>query len=188
MRLQIATCAGIALILSGCTNFTSPARSSKLEVDTPYWFDYDASRRGAFLVPDDKKIKICAEPPPDVALSLVSKLETTIKKDEVGEATGKAEFNASVVKLAERTQMVMLLRESLYRLCEQSLRHDFTNEQILKAYEDTVKAAADLAKADVETAKADLAKAEADKAKSQTLKTLVEQGKSATEIQQLLHQ
>ena len=84
--------------------------------------------------------------------------------------------------------MVMLLRESLYRLCEQSLRHDFTNEQILKAYEDTVKAAADLAKADVETAKADLAKAEADKAKSQTLKTLVEQGKSSTEIQQLLHQ
>lgn len=181
MRLQIATCTGIALILSGCTNFTSPARSSKLEVDTPYWFDYDASRRGAFLVPDDKKIKVCAEPPPDVALSLVSKLETTIKKDEVGEATGKAEFNASVVKLAERTQMVMLLRESLYRLCEQSLRHDFTSAEILKAYEDTVKAAADLAKADV-------AKAEADRDKSQTIKLLVEQGKSATEIQQYLNQ
>lgn len=181
MRLQGPIYLGFVLLLSGCTNFTSPARSSQLEGSKAYWFDYDASRRGAFFVPENAKIKVCAEPPPDVALSLVSKLETTIKKDEVGEATGKSEFNASVVKLAERTQMTMLLRESLYRLCEQSLRHDFTSAEILKAYEKTVKAAADLAKADV-------AKAEADKAKSQTVKLLVEQGKSSTEIQQYLNQ
>lgn len=132
------------------------------------------------MIPENEKMKVCAEPPPDVALSLVSKLETTLKKDEVGEASGKAEFNATVIKLAERTQMTMLLRESLYRLCEQSLRHNFTSTEILKAYEETVKAAADLAKADV-------AQAEADRNKSQTIQTLVEQGKTATEIQQFLN-
>ncbi|RWX85881.1 hypothetical protein [Pseudomonas aeruginosa] len=181
MRSQGAVCIGLVLLLSGCANFTSPARSSQLESSKAYWFDYDASRRGAFFVPEDARIKVCAEPPPDVALSLVSKLEATIKKDEVGEATGKSEFNASVVKLAERTQMTMLLRESLYRLCEQSLRHNFTSAEILKAYEETVKAAADLAETD-------LVNAEADKAKSQTIKLLIEQGKSATEIQQYLSQ
>lgn len=181
MRLLIATFSSFTLLLSGCTNLTSPARSAKLESATAYWFDYDASRRGAFLVPQSEKAKVCAEPSPDVALNLVSKLEGTVEKTEIGEATGSAEFNTSVVKLAERTQMIMLLRESLYRLCEQSLRHDFTTTEILKAYKETVDAAADLAKADV-------AKAEADKAKSETLKLLVEEGKTSAEIQQYFNQ
>ncbi|PYY88552.1 hypothetical protein DNK59_07515 [Pseudomonas sp. TKO26] len=179
MIIKNAICISLSLLMTGCINFTSPARSSKLQASSSYWFDYDASRRGAFLVPDGTKIKICAEPPPDVALSLVSKLEADVKKDGIGEASGKTEFNTTVVKLVERTQMTMLLRESLYRLCEQSLGQDFTPAEILKAYEDTVKTAADIAKAD-------LIKAQESLVKSETVQTLVKQGKSPVEIQEFL--
>ncbi|BAQ75249.1 uncharacterized protein POS17_3555 [Pseudomonas sp. Os17] len=179
MIIKNAICISLSLLMTGCINFTSPARSSKLEASSSYWFDYDASRRGAFLVPDGTKIKICAEPPPDVALSLVSKLEADVKKDGVGEVSGKTEFNTTVVKLVERTQMTMLLRESLYRLCEQSLGQNFTSAEILKAYEDTVQAAADIAKTD-------LIKAQESLVKSETVQTLVNQGISPVEIQELL--
>ncbi|MFF7110230.1 hypothetical protein [Pseudomonas sichuanensis] len=177
MKVQGAVCLALTVLLPGCTNFTSPARSSQLESSTAYWFDYDASRRGAILAPDDVRIKVCSEPPPDVALSLVSKLETTLKKEGVGDAVAKSEFNSTVVKLAERTQMTMLLRESLYRLCEQSLRHDFTSAEFLAAYKETVQAAADLAKTDV-------AKAQAERDRSATVRMLVEQGMSAAQVQQ----
>ena len=180
MRLKSIALVGFFFLLSGCINFTSPARSSKLDGTQAYWFDYDASRRGAFMVPNGTKMRVCAEPPPDVALSLVSKLDTTVKKDGVGEAEGKAEFNTTVVKLAERTQMVMLLRESLYRLCEQSLGQEFTADQFLTAYKATVKAAADLAKADAE-------KAKDDRVKSETVQTLVNQGKTPAEIRALIN-
>lgn len=168
---------GLVFILSGCSNFTSPARSSRLDSSKAYWFDYDASRRGAFLAPGDARVRVCAEPPPDVALSLVTKLEGTLKKDEIGEAEGKTEFNSTVVKLAERTQMIMLLRESLYRLCEQSLKYDFTSTEYLDAYKKTVEAAADLVKADV-------ANAEAKRDNAATLRSLVEQGAPAAAIRQ----
>lgn len=181
MKMRIALCISLSLLLSGCINFTSPARSKQLDSTNPYWFDYDASRRGAFFVPESSKFKVCSEPPPDVALSLVSKLEATLKKEGVGEGTGKSEFTTSVVKLAERTQMTSLLRESLYRLCEQSLRHNFTSTEILDAYKKTVDAAADLAKADA-------AQAEADAAKSKTVQALVEQGKTSSEVQLYLDQ
>lgn len=147
--VQLILLCGTAF-LCGCSYMTSPARKHVLKAGTPYWLDYDASRRGTIVAPDSNKVKSCSEPSPDVALSLVAKLEASAKKTGADEVSGTAEFNASVVKLAERTQMVMFLRESLYRLCEQSLNNNFSKDEIISSYNkviDTAKAIADTDKA-----------------------------------------
>lgn len=141
MNKLIIISSTIILILSGCANLTSPAREHVLDSNTSYWFDYDASRRGAVMVPSNTNIKICSEPSPDVALTLLSKFNASVEQTGVGKVGGSAEFNASVVKLAERTQMVMFLRESLYRLCEQSINNNFTSSEVLNAYNKVIDAA-----------------------------------------------
>lgn len=147
----------MALLLSGCANFTSPARSSALTSNTAYWLDYDATRRGALVLPHGVNMKTCAEPAPDVALSLVSKLEASSKPgaDADGkERIAKAEFNSTVVDLAKRTQTVAFLRESLFRLCEQSLNNTFTKEQVIDAYKVVIAVAQKIAEADAKDAEA----------------------------------
>ncbi|MFZ3185263.1 MAG: hypothetical protein WA173_14110 [Pseudomonas sp.] len=148
MNKSLLTVSSIAILLSGCTNLTSPAREHSLDPAKNYWFDYDASRRGAVMIPGNSEMKICSEPSPDVALNLVSKIETSIEKTEIGKAEGSAEFNTAIVKLAERTQMVMFLRESLYRLCEQSLNQKFTPAEVITAYSNVIATAAKIAEAD----------------------------------------
>lgn len=155
-KLVIAV--AITMILSGCANFTSPAREHTLD-NKMYWFDYDASRRGAVIVPTTASIKMCSEPSPDVALTLISKLEASLEKTGAGKAGGSAEFSASVVKLAERTQMVMFLREALYRLCEQSLNQQFTPSEVLTTYNKVIDTAKAIADTDRDKAKATAAKA-----------------------------
>jgi len=159
MKIGLLAIAVLSSLISGCANFTSPARARALEPGQPYWLDYDATRRGAIIFPDSSKLKTCSEPSPDVALTMVAKLEASAGKESGADATAKTEFDTSVVKLAERTQMVMFLRESLYRLCEQSLNHDFTKEEVLSAYNNVIDTARAIAEADRERAKEDAAKA-----------------------------
>lgn len=170
----------LALIsLAGCANFTSPARKSPIDINQSVWFDYDGTRRGAILIPETSKVRTCSEPSPDVALNLVSKLDGTIKAPKAGEATGNAEFNSSVVKLAERTQMVMFLRESLYRLCEQTLARDYTNAEVLAAYNKTIDTA-------VEIIKLDRARADTEKAKAEAVSQAIQQGVPPETLQKLI--
>ena len=179
MRAKFTSYVSIVILVTGCANLTSPARGLKLEEKGAYWFDYDASRRGTLLLPENEKFKTCAEPSPDAALNLVTKLEATLKKDDAGEVVGNADFNSSIVKLAERTQMILFLRESLFRLCEQSLNNNFTAENILTAYKEVIAAAMEMAK----TAGKE---ADTQKTKAEMLRTLTEKGASPEEIKKLL--
>lgn len=161
---SILVAAAFLATLSGCANFTSPARNSTLATNTIHWLDYDATRRGAYVVPGDVKIRACAEPSPDAALSLVSKLETESKPGtdaDAKERTAKAEFNSTVVDLASRTQTVNFLRESLFRLCEQSLKQDFTPQQTLDAYKAVIAIALAVAQADASKAEEQASRAKA---------------------------
>ncbi|WP_124983225.1 hypothetical protein [Ralstonia solanacearum] len=147
-----------ATILSGCENLTSPARDTQLNGGGPYWLDYSATRRGTLVVPSDKLIKTCAEPSPDVALSTTSNVDAALKavatpaSSSNVDATAKLDFAATVVELQKRTQMVSFLRESLFRLCEQSLNQQFTSNQVLLQFADIIKAARDLAETDAQIA------------------------------------
>ncbi len=151
----------------GCASFTSPARQHVLEEGKIYWFDYDASRRGAVLVPkhEKKNIALCAEPSPDVALQIIDKLKADVGVKEV-KVGAEVDIQQQVVQLAKRTQTVMFLRESLYRLCELSLNFQLPSKEVKKLYGEVINAAADMAKAELENAQQSRIEAETRKLKA----------------------
>lgn len=157
-------------LLSGCSSMTSPARVHALADGKGYWFDYDATRRGTVLVGQDPAtqkfaFRSCAEPAPDVALSLASKIESQLSYKEIsGQAKGELAINA--VKLADRSQMVMFFREALFRLCEISINQNLNNSEITVLYTQIINTALRLGSekaidADILSIKANLTQAEA---------------------------
>lgn len=144
------------LCLVGCSHFVQPAREHELETNKQYWLDYDASRRGTFFFKDDQgNYRTCAEPSPDVAYQLTEKLSAMATYAGV-DAKGKADFNRDVVNLAERTQMIMFLREALFRLCELTMNTDLKPEDHVALYKEVLGAAMNLAKAEASKGQARL--------------------------------
>jgi len=150
MRTKILISLVFIFLLTGCASLTSPARQHQLEEGKIYWFDYDASRRGAVLIPNHerKNIAICAEPSPDVALEILNKFKADVAVKEV-EVGAEAEVQEKVIQLAKRSQTLMFLRESLYRLCELSLNFQLKDEEVKKLYEKVIDAAAKMAEAEL---------------------------------------
>ncbi len=169
----------LALILlietnTGCTFFTKPAVEQTLKADQAYWFHYEATRRGGFLVGADSKIKMCAEPAPDVALARTIEL---MGKGSYQGATGEAQAKLAeqLAQLSGRTQTVLILRESLFRLCELSINNSALTASELKGlYKDVIDAVVQLATADVTNAQAEENKAKAalENAKTLQMRTL----------------
>lgn len=143
----------LSTYLSGCSSLTSPARSHALLKNTPYWFDYSSDRRGAILIPKEKnkRITICAEPSPDTAIETLAKLGLNIKN----KGNINTELNQKIIQLTTRTQTILFLRESLYRLCELSANFDLSNSDIIEQYSSVINAATELAKAEVIQAETD---------------------------------
>ncbi len=168
IRFLLVSCI-VVMILSGCASFTSPARQHVLEEGKTYWFDYEASRRGAVLVPkyEKKNIAICAEPSPDVALEIVNKFKADVGTGKVTVGS-EVDIQEKVIQLAKRTQTIMFLRESLYRLCELSLNFQFKDEEVRDLYKQVIEAAAKMAEAELLNAKQ--AEAEAEKKLIETMK------------------
>jgi hypothetical protein len=169
-HLSIVTALAAALALGGCANLTSPARMHTLATNHSYWFDYDASRRGALVISRsaaDPALQTCAEPSPDVALAFTSKLvgeaKVTPPAGAGPEVAAKldADFRSSVVELAKRTQTIMFVREAMFRLCEQALNGYLPHDQIPGLYKLIIETGAHLAEAEVAQAKARQAEAEA---------------------------
>ena len=149
----------VAVFASGCRSFTSPARSHKLESGKISWLDYDATRRGALVVPAGEKVRIISEPSPDVALGVVADFVAKGSYSGIS-AEASAKVTESISELGKRTQTIMFLRESLYRIGElQASREDLTKDEIKQLYLEVLKAALELAKADNEKATAEKAKA-----------------------------
>jgi len=134
------------IFLGGCRTFTSPARVHKLD-NGAMWFDYDASRRGALMIPADSKARVLSEPSPDVAISVVSEFVTKASyKDISGEASAKV--TESIAELGKRTQTIMFLREALYRLDELQTTTTLDKDEVKSLYTLVLQTALELAKAD----------------------------------------
>jgi hypothetical protein len=152
---RLITVGGFLLTVFGCASFTSPARERELENNKAHWFDYDATRRGAILMPapsNSQAIRFCAEPSPDVALQITDKFKA---KGGDGTITAEAEmdFDQDVIQLAQRTQTIMFLRESLYRLCELSMNMNITPTEIVGLYTKVLDSSTKLAEAELSYAK-----------------------------------
>ena len=144
----------LSIIVTGCSSFTSPARKHELDNSKSYWMDYDATRRGTIVSGTASSWKACAEPAPDAAIGVVAKLEGTLNVADQGEASGKGKLAQSIVNLAEKTQMVLFLRESLFRLCELSINTNIDADKTKELYETVIGAA--LALVEKETAEINL--------------------------------
>lgn len=160
-RVRLFWVSAIAISLVGCSSFTSPARYHLLEEGKPYWLDYSAERRGTIIIPKNanNNITVCAEPSPDVALDIVDRFKANVG---TGKLTVGAEMDVEekVIQLAKRTQTIMFLRESLYRLCELSLNYQLDETQVRELYEKVIATAGKMA--DAELANAQQTKIEAE--------------------------
>lgn len=149
-QLSCLLAASSFLLLSGCASLSSPARTHQLEAGKPYAIDYDATRRGAYILPGDGSMKVCAEPAPDVAMESITKIIAELKLEQANvDAKTQVELQQKIVELAGRTQLVLVLRESLYRLCEQGANGQLSNDQIAVLYKQALDTVTKLADTDL---------------------------------------
>lgn len=137
-------------VLCGCAMFTSPKEQPVIEDHSNNWFNREklgvlsttAERREVVIkFPDNK---FCAEPPPDVAESLISSLsllaQGSVKDKTAGEASARLEATkalaTSIRTLFTRTQGAQFLRDGLFNLCEAYLNHAITAAEYVGLYKD----------------------------------------------------
>lgn len=182
------------IILCGCANLFPPA--SERELGTAgYWLNYDAARRGAVVLKKNtngENYAYCAEQAPDVAMTLVTKIAGDIKAGNTSISNLDAEATATAVQLAGRTQLVLLTRESLYRLCEISMNQSMDKDTLLSMLtkiDDMITAVAKnetaQAQKDTEVAKA---KAQAITAATDVIKSTPDADSRNKQMQQMLNQ
>lgn len=154
MRGALVFIVGLLLIGTsvGCSFVTPPASEEKLNPNQSYWFHYEASRRGGFLVGTDStgkaNVKMCAEPAPDVALARTAEF---ILKGAYQGVTGQAQAKLAeqLAQLGGRTETVLILRESLFRLCELSINSGLPASDLKELYKTVVDAVVSLAQTDL---------------------------------------
>lgn len=111
---------------------------------------------------------MCAEPPPDVALARTIDL---IAKVAYQGATGdlQAKLAEQLAQLGGRTQTVLILRESLFRLCELSINSGLGPADLKNLYTEVVQAAVGLATTEATKARTAEKQADAELMKLQQL-------------------
>lgn len=162
-RALIALASTAALLtLSGCASFQPSTSVHTLATNQPSFIDMDASRRGVVIIPraDGRGYYSCSEPSPDVAVETVTRILAEIKLSNGTNIDAKTEmeFKTAIVNLSQRTQTLLFLRESLFRICEQSANQNLTSEQVTKLYELSITTALKLAEADLAKNQTELAK------------------------------
>jgi len=138
----------LVAVLSGCALFPSPNEQPVIEDRANNWlginkmsvFSATAARREVVVkFPDNK---FCAEPPPDVAESLVSSLtllaQGSIKDKKADEASAQLEATraiaTSIRTLFTRSQGAQFLRDGLFHLCQAYLNHAIDEPQYVSLY------------------------------------------------------
>ncbi len=124
--------------------------------------DYSTARRGAYVRPaaeDPKKILICAEPPPDVAVGVTAALAAELNFSPNINPELRASITEQVTDLAKRGQALQIQREALYRLCELHANGVLTNAQVEEMYKEVIDTVKQIALAEKGEAAARLAEA-----------------------------
>jgi len=142
---------------------------------------YPGSLRGAYLFKPGSSAKFCAEPPPDVALNTLKDISANLKAAaQASAAAGAApqgsidtgvssKVTTDVVQLAGRTQLILLARELLYRICELSAQGErFDSGAAQRMYSDVLKLIAGMVDADKAMMESRRLEAEAERAKALT--------------------
>lgn len=173
------------VVLSGCAGLgtKSAGRDEAPDTHKQYWAKYDhslkpvtpavtlseklgmaeparpaaggAATAAAPAVAPAPARRSCAEAAPDATLKLIARLEATQGKSQ----GGSAELDASMVRMAERTQMLSFLRESLYRTCERAAAGQISKDEASAAYDKVMNSVHAIIETDRDRARESAAKA-----------------------------
>jgi hypothetical protein len=165
----------LVVLALGCRRPASIIGSStlhELSGDGPgYAVAYDARGRGAYLVRHTEEkaadgatlkksgLAFCAEPPPDAAadteasrdVDANAELLLTAKALEIGaKGGGSSSENArsEIVDVATRTELVLLMRDALYRICEMNANGVLSNENAENVFRNVMATARTLGQRD----------------------------------------
>lgn len=137
--------------LSGCALFGSPKEHPIIEDHANEgWFGskkvnvFSATAERRVVIVKFPDNRFCAEPPPDVAESLVSSLsllaQASAKETTAGEVRARLEATRSLAtsirSLFVRSQGAQFLRDGLYHLCQAYLNSTINEAQYLELYKD----------------------------------------------------
>ena len=129
--LRSAACAAALGAALGCNSeakFIQPGKFSEND-PRPLVMQSNSNRRFVFVVkasPGKPSAEgepahayyIYSEPPPDTAQEVTSKLIASLKVPEGPEGSVDAEVATKIIDLSKRTQTIVLLRDTLFRLAE----------------------------------------------------------------------
>jgi len=147
------------LLFSGCAHFTSPKEqpviedtiwlSRVLRARTASVFSLTPERRTVLIMPDPgENLRICAEPPPDVAENLTSSIrflaELQVKHPEIPvgvSAEFYRAFASSAMRLFYRSQGIQLFRDGMYNLCQAYMNKAIDKEKYMEKYKELLDSA-----------------------------------------------
>lgn len=164
LSLAVLACASPA-----AQGVTHPAKVHKLGNKKAYVTTYDGRGRGAYVVVDTKgglkngdggkSILLCAEPPPDTSANVdySDVLKTSVDASAAYELISAAinvdvdrdvQASSDVVDVVARSELVLLMRDALYRLCEFHLNGTMTAAQVSSNYNELLRMAKTLGQRD----------------------------------------
>ena len=177
--LTLLSAAVLLAALSGCA--VNPAVSTHpIALGQPTILTTDASARGIIMLPrpDGRGMSVCAEPSPDAMLSTVAQMVASVKlQNPQVDAQTQVNFQTAVGELSTRTQTVLFLRETMYRICEQQINQNLSSDQVMQLYTLAMQTALKLAESDATKSQTKLAEQLKDPAVRALFKQLTQQPK-----------
>ncbi len=137
------------MLVGGCETFAPPVAVRPLLDGQTAAIDMTSNRRATYVLfadpdgpekPGQPRALVVAEPPPDTALQSTFGVVASLKAPEGADASIDADVAQTIVKLAERTQAVIILRDSLFRLAEARANGFVTDENWFQGFQKVVDA------------------------------------------------
>ncbi|MEX0899278.1 MAG: hypothetical protein WD081_01155 [Gammaproteobacteria bacterium] len=115
----LASC--LFLALTGCV--PAGKRYVPLDRDGALILNFKANQRAAYILSSGDRIAVCSEPAVDVVFSTRKTIDTTLT---LAKESGKLDAASirDAIELSGRTELVVLAREMLYRICELQLSNE----------------------------------------------------------------
>lgn len=129
--------------------YTLPATKSS-PGNASFAITYDARGRGAYILKHkDGGFRLCAEPPPDAVANTSASREVnagaealvTLKAIEIaakGSGQSAESAKSEIAEVATRTELVLLMRDALYRICEMNANGVIDNATSEKVFRDVL--------------------------------------------------
>lgn len=174
--------APLLLASTGCHTFTNPARTKTISSSESQWLDFDASRRGGLLLATNSPFQVILEPAPDVAISSVAEFAAKASAQGKFDAEATAKITESLTSLGERTEAVMILRESLFRLNLLAANHAIDSNAVTNLFSQILAASQKIVEAEVKKQQAKIDQASADKSQSDASKSKSDADKAKADV------